>query len=140
MKKRVLCLTLAVLVILTALMALVSCGTDEPDVDFYVELIGSNYDSSTDTTHVNLKVRVDNYTDGRDLSAYKFKLSFYSSSNRLLNTEDQSTAMLGGAESLFHLLYLIAHKECRADRGKRTAHQKLLEVLHHKFPHTLNKL
>ena len=88
MKKRVLSLTLAVLVILTALTVLVSCGTDEPDVNFYVELIGSNYDSSTDTTHVNLKVRVDNYTDGRDLSAYKFKLSFYSSSNRLLNTEE----------------------------------------------------
>ena len=88
MKKRVLSLTLAVLVILTALMALVSCGTDEPDVDFYVELIGSNYDSSTDTTHVNLRVRVDNYTEGRDVSAYKFKLSFYSSSGRLLNTEE----------------------------------------------------
>ncbi len=89
MKKRVLSLTLAVLIILTALAALVSCaGDDTPDVDFYVELIGSSYDSSTDTTHVNLKVRVDNYTEGRDVSAYKFKLSFYSSYGRLLNTEE----------------------------------------------------
>ena len=69
-------------------MLLFSCADNTPDVHFYVEVFELNYDPSMDATHIKPIVMVDNHAEERDISAYKFTLSFYSSADELLDTKE----------------------------------------------------
>ncbi len=101
MKKRSIAVAALLLLTCMLLSVLVSCAASEPQVSISAEIIGSTYDEISDTTFVRINVRCVNYTDGRDLSRYSFKLRFYSDSGRLLDTKEceKTGVRIGEGES-----------------------------------------
>ncbi len=92
----------AALLLAALVLALVSCTSNKADVSLDVTVLGSKYDIASNQTFIRLEVRCVNNTSRHLLTAYSFKLQFYSDDGRLLDTKNcaDSDVKLGAGESV----------------------------------------